>query len=324
MNKFLSTLSLSLLFAALSFSQNAIKTHELDEVYWLQRVESNGVKLSNKYEGISLAYHKKDKNWLLYGNISSDKIILLNRFSASFLFNPERFVSLEYKDGKIYCCSTVDKKAEIRCGVFSWLNEQIKFLEETSYDPNPEKLKTANELLKAGKVKEAINAYNSINYLESYADKEKIGIEILLEAHKQGKNLESLRKFKEAKGLIELALGYEGLQFLEKTKSSEDLNQKFGKGLHGLSSTKFLEIMYDYAQWMMDGRLYEDYINLSGRLIGWDGKNPQIFLWRGDAFYAKREKEKYKEAYQKYIDLMTAAKKDKEINPLVRQRATVR
>jgi hypothetical protein len=306
------------------FAQSAIKISELDDIYWLKNVQSNGVKLSNKYEGISLAFHTKEKSWLLYGNISSEKIILLNRFNASFYFNPQNFKTLEYKDGKIFCCSSVDQKAELRCGVFSWQNEQIKFLEETSIDPNPEMLKNANELLKNGKVKEAIEAFDKISYLGSYTNIEKLAIDVLMEAHKQGKILEISRKYKDAKSLIDLSLEMQGFSFLENNKNAEQLNQKFGKSLHGLSVSKFLEIMYDYADWTMNARLYDDYINFSGKLIGWEPKNPQIYLLRGDAFYGKRDKEKYKEAYQKYIDLMVAAKKEKDINPLAKQRAVVK
>src|ERR1700754_1837667 len=82
------------------YGQKEMKKTELSSDFFLVDVVSTGEKMFVvKYKGACIAYNKKSKEFLLYGDGDGTNIIFLERIlNAPLRFYPEKFVSCNYKE----------------------------------------------------------------------------------------------------------------------------------------------------------------------------------------------------------------------------------
>lgn len=275
---------------------------------------------SVKYSGFCIAWHKTQNSMILYGVTGPNQIIFLEKFEPKFRFNGNSFSKLEFSGGVVNLCSMVANKAEEVCGQFSWDGKRLQFVKETSFDPNILILNRAKLLKEQGKIKEAIGSYDSISYAESYFNPEQVGVELLQSALLQSKSFTEKNKFKDAAELYKKVIGFKGLKPLMDVKSENELLQKFGKKLFGMTSAQYLEIVMDYLNVLIKARLFDEFISTNGRFLCLFQDPSEISLLRGDAYYAKRDKPKYIESYNKYVSIMRERKKEKSIPDYVQTR----
>jgi hypothetical protein len=275
---------------------------------------------SVKYSGFCIAWHKTQNTFILYGVTGPNQIIFLEKFEPKFRFNGISFSRLEYNGGIVNFCSMVPNSAEEVCGQFSWDGKRLQFVKETSFDPNVKILNRAKLFKEEGKIKEAIRAYDSISFAETYYSPEQEGFSLLLSAFNQSKSLGEKNRFKDAAELYKKVMAFKGLKAVLDLKNESELLQKFGKKLHGMTFSQFLEILMDYLNVLIKARLYDDFISVNGRFIYFFQDPSEIYLLRGDAYYAKRDKANYIESYNKYVSLMKEHKKEKSIPDYVQSR----
>lgn len=307
-------------FCTKATAQSPMLRSELGSNFFLTHVEDGGNRLLSKYKGISLAYDKKKKELLMYGEIDETHIILLEKVAFSGSFNPDQFQRAVFSDGKISLCSQVSGKATVLCEIFAWQKESMKFEKEESTDLSQLQTIRADALLKGGKVAEALATYDSVQYADQYYDARKTGVALLLGARPVADELVARRKFKEAADLVRKVLAFKGWKFLAETKTEADLRTIFGKNLHGLTYNDFAKIVHDYCSWLNEARQYDAAIAEIGQYRRFFTDDPDYFLFLGDAWYGKKDKTKYGEAYQTYVDMMKARKKEKDIPYTVTQR----
>lgn len=275
---------------------------------------------SAKYSGFCIAWHKTQNSFILYGVTGPNQIIFLEKFDPKFRFNGNSFSKLEFSGGIVNLCSMVPNSAEEVCGQFSWDGKRMQFVKEISFDPNIKILNRAKIYKEEGKIKEAISAYDSISFAETYYSPEQEGFALLLSAFNQSKSLCEKNKFKDAAELYKKVLAFKGLKTVLDVRNESELLQKFGKKLHGTTSGQYLEILMDYLNVLMKARLFDEFIAVNGRFIYLYQDPSEIYLLRGDAYYAKRDKPKYIESYNKYVSIMKERKKEKSIPDYVQSR----
>ncbi len=188
-----------LFFTFYAYAQKSMKKSELGSDYLLMDVKAEGSKMfAVKYQGACIAYNKKSKEFYLYGDANGTDIIFLEKvISGTFRFYPDKFISSNYKDGKIFIASQITGKATVVTGVFNWNDEHAIFEKEEVYDLSELQVSRAKSLLKIGKTQEALATYDSVQFSDSYFDAKIVGIELLLASKKTIDDFISKRKFKE-------------------------------------------------------------------------------------------------------------------------------
>lgn len=303
-------------------AQNSLKKTELSKDYFLADVQSGNAKLfSAKYQGACIVYDKKNKAFYLYGDANGTDIIFLEKIAkVSLNFNPDKFVSCTYTNGKVYLSSQVTGKATVITGVFAWQNESLVWEKEESYDLSEVQVIRGNDLIRQKKIPEAIATFDSVQYAETYFVAQKVGIEILLASVDQVKDNTSRRRFKESVDLQEKVLNFKGLKWFSDLKSEADLKTTLGKSLYGLDYQALQWYIESYVQNLLESRLYDKTIEKANFYWKYFTNSAQLLLNIADAWYAKKDKIKASEFYEKYTSQMKALKKEKEIPYYVPQR----
>lgn len=303
-------------------AQREMKKSELSTDYFLVDVESGSAKMfAVKYKSACIAYHKKSKEFLLYGDGDGTMIIFLEKIpNVPLRFYPEKFVSCNYKDGKVYLSSQIPNKATVVTGVFNWQNEHLVWEKEETYDLSEQQVLRAATLLKDGNVLGALATYDSVQYSESYFDAQKVGIELLLASQKTIEDNFGKRKFKESADLIEKILAFKGMKWLVDLKGETELKTMLGKGLNGLTYAHLQGYVEAYTKNLLEAKLYDKAIEKVNTYWKYFTNSADLMLNYADAQYAKKDKLKASEFYVKYTNAMKQAKKEKDIPYYVPQR----
>jgi hypothetical protein len=304
------------------FGQKDMKKTELSADYFLVDVKSNGSSLfASKYQSACIAYHKKNKEFLLYGDVNGVDIIFLERVpKVPLRFYPDKFVSCEYKEGKIYLSSQVTGKATVVTGIFNWVDEHLVWEKEIEFDLSLAQVSRADLLLKNGKVSEALATYDSVQYAENYFDAQKIGIEILLASSPVIENLMTKNKFKDAVELTDRIFAFKGMKWLFDLKAESDLKNTLGKNLFGLNYTSLQLYFETYTANLVEAKLYDKAIEKVNGYWKYFTNSADLMLNLANAWYGKKDKNKASEWYEKYTSQMIQLKKEKNIPYYVPQR----
>lgn len=302
------------------FSQSPMKKNELSKDYTLIHLEDGGNKLLSKYNGVSLAFYEKKNELFMYGEIDNQTIIFLEKIPYTGNLYINQFISANYENGKISVCSRVYNKATINCSIFNWKNESMIYEKDEMSDLSLIQTNRAQELVKQGKINEALITYDSVMYSYQYYDSVKVGIELLIGGGKIAEELALKRKFKESVILIKNILNFKGLSFLNNLKNKAQLNEKFGKNLHGLTTTQFEKIILSHCQNLNDAKLFDEAIQQSIKFKNIFPDNSEFILQLANAYYGKKDKKNASENYMLYIENMKVKKKEKDIPYYVQQR----
>jgi hypothetical protein len=214
----------------------------------------------------------------------------------------------------------VPEKATVICNIFTWEKETMKFEKEESYDLSKLQTDRAGALLQAGKVKEALLTYDSVQFAPSYYDATQVGIGLLKGAGASANDLSARRRFKEAADIVKQVLAFKGLKFLQETKTEAELKTRFGKSLHGMTYSELEEILLAMCRNLLEGRLYDDAIAQIFAYRKFFPSNPDFLLYLGDSWYGKKDKQKASDTYQNYVQKMKELKREKDIPYTVPQR----
>jgi hypothetical protein len=303
-------------------AQKEMKKTELSSDFFLVDVVSGNSKMfAVKYKSACIAYNKKNKEFLLYGDGDGTTIIFLEKIqNVPLRFYPEKFVSCNYKDGKVYLSSQMTGKATIVTGVFNWNEEHLIWEKEETFDLSEQQVLRASALVRNGKVTEAIATYDSVQYAESYFEAQKVGIELLLASQKVMEDNFGKRKFKESTDLIDKILAFKGMKWLTDLKTEADLKTAMGKGINGLTYVALESYIEDYAKNLVEAKLYDKAIEKINTYWKYFTNSADLMLNYADAQYAKKDKTKASEFYVKYTSAMKQAKKEKDIPYYVPQR----
>lgn len=306
----------------LSFCQKDMKKSELSSDYFLVDINPNGFKLfATKYQSACIAYHKKNKEFLLYGDANGVDIIFLEKIpKAPLRFYPEKFIICEYRNGKVYLSSQIPSKATVVTGIFRWEEEHLVWEKEEEYDLSKVQVSRAESLVKSGKIIEALSTYDSVQYAEIYFDLQKVGIELLLGSTKNIDDLIAKRKFKEASDLSEKILAFQGMKWFTDLKTESDLKLILGKGLHGLNYSTLQLYLEVYTRNLVEAKLYDKAIEKGNTYWKYFANSADLMLNTANAWYGKKDKTKASELYIKYTGLMKQLKKEKDIPYYVPQR----
>lgn len=299
-----------------------MKKSELSSDYLLMDVNSNGAKMfSVKYQSACIAYGKKTKEFVLYGDADGTNIIFLERIpNVPLKFNPAKFVSCYFKDNKVYLSSQMDGKATVITGVFKWQEEHMVWEREESYDLSVLQVERARTLIKNGKVGEGLTTYDSVQFSESYYDAKQVGIELLLASRKTIEENTGKRKFKESADLSDKILTFKGWKWLTEVKNETDLKTAMGKGLFGLTYIDFQTYIEGYTHNLLEAKQYDKTIDKGNLYWKYFTKSANLLLNNADAYYAKKDKTEASKLYEKYTALMKELKKEKDIPYYVPQR----
>lgn len=310
-----------LLFPFMLSAQAAVNRHELPDHIFITSIETNGVKLFTKYKGAAIAYNKKNKKLLLYGEINDNDIIIIHEVQHDMPFNPEGFRSCTYSnDGKVTLCSMLDKRTEIVCGTFNWADESLIFEKYESTDESIGIMNRASLLLKQQKVEEALHTYDSLRFPESYINTEEIGSKLLKAMRPIANEQAKKKKFKEAIALLQSVLNYRGWKWTEEMSSEEDMKNHFGKNLFGLTLTEFHDILVEYLLDINEARMSDQAIKLCKTYKKWFPSSTGLLLQEADAYYLIKETEKAGELYTAYVAKMKELKKEKQIPDYIQMR----
>lgn len=304
------------------FGQKDMKKTELSTDYFLVDVNSNGASLfTSKYQSACIAYHKKNKEFLLYGDVNGMDIIFLERVpKVPLRFYPDKFISCEFKDGKIYLSSQITGKATVVTGIFNWIDEHLVWEKETEFDLSLAQVSRADLLLKNGKVSEALTTYDSVQYAENYFDVQKIGIEILLASQSVIENLGVKKKFKDAVDLTDRIFAFKGMKWLFDLKTETDLKNTLGKNLYELNYASLQVYFETYVANLVEAKLYDKAIDKANGYWKYFTNSADLMLNLANAWHGKKDKEKASEWYERYTRSMIQLKKEKEIPYYVPQR----
>lgn len=311
-----------ILLPGFAFSQMGMKKSELSSDYFLVDVNANGANMFVvKYKSACIAYHKKTKEFLLYGDANGTDIIFLEKIpNVPLRFYPDKFLSCNFKDGKVYLSSQMNGKATVVTGVFNWKDEHLVWEKEETFDLSEWQVKRANDLLKSGKINEAISTYDSVQYADNYYDAKQVGIELLLGSIKVVDELVGKRKFKEAIDLTDRALGFKGMAWMAALKTEADLKTTLGKGLHGLTYSGLQQYIEAYCHNLNEAKVYDRTIEKVNYYWKYFTNSAELLLNIADAYYGKKDKTKASEFYVKYVNQAKQLKKEKEIPYYVDQR----
>jgi len=299
-----------------------MKKTELGTDYLLMDINSNGANMfAVKYKGASVAYNKKSKEFYLYGDANGTDIIFLEKINAgAFRFYPDKFISANFKEGKVYVSSQLTGKATVVTGIFNWKDEHLIFEKEEIYDLSELQVSRAKTLLKNGNTLEALITYDSVQFSDSYFDAKIVGIELLLASKKTIDDLTSKRKFKEGADLAEKILAFKGFKWFTEIKTEAELKTAIGKNLHGLTYADFQAYFEGYTHHLLEAKLYDKTIEKGDKYWKYFTKSADLLLNSADAWYAKKDKNKASELYERYASLMKELKKEKDIPYYVPQR----
>lgn len=303
-------------------AQKEMKKNELSSDFFLADVESGSSKMfAVKYKSACIAYNKKNKEFLLYGDGDGTNIIFLEKIqNVPLRFYPERFVSCNYKDGKVYLASKIPNKATIVTGVFNWKDEHLVWEKEEIFDLSEQQVLRASALVKNGKVLEALATYDSVEYSESYFEAQKVGVELLMASEKIVDENFGKRKFKESVELTDKILAFKGMKWFTDLKAEADLKTALGKGLNGLTYAGLQKYIETYSKNLVEAKLYDKAIEKINAYWKYFTNSADLMLNYADAQYGKKDKVKASEFYVKYTSAMKQAKKEKDIPYYVPQR----
>jgi hypothetical protein len=303
-------------------AQRGMKKSELSSDFFLADVNNHGEKLfAVKFETACIAYNKKNKEFLLYGDANGTDILFLEKVpNVPLRFYPDKFVACDYKDGKVYLSSQMTGKATIVTGVFKWNEEHLIWEKEETFDLSELQISRAKELIKDGKVLQALATYDSVQYAETYFDAQTVGIELLLASKKNIEDYVSKRKFKESAELVEKILVFKGMKWLADLKSETELKTTMGKSLHGLTYADLQLYIESYTTSLLEAKLYDKTIEKVNTYWKYFTNSSVLLLDIADAWYAKKDKTKASEFYVKYTNQMKVLKKEKDIPYYVPQR----
>jgi len=303
-------------------AQKEMKKSELSSDFFLADVKCGSSKMFVvKYISACIAYNKKSKEFLLYGDGDGTKIIFLEKIqNVPLRFYPDKFVSCDYKDGKVYLASQMTNKATVITGIFNWKDEHLVWEKEEVFDLSEQQVLRASALVKNGKVYEALVTYDSIQYSESYFDAQKVGIELVIASQKVVEDNFGKRKFKESIDLIDKILVFKGMKWFTNQKAETELKTTMGKGLNGLTYAGLQTYIETYARNIVEAKLYDKAIEKINAYWKYFTNSADLMLNYADAQYAKKDKVKASEFYVKYTSTMKQSKKEKDIPYYVPQR----
>ena len=273
---------------------------------------------SAKYEGYLFAYDAGNNSLYWYGKLPQDMIILQAKWNpAPFAFEPKLFSRFSYENQKIYLCSRIPNKAEEKCGVFDWTNFKIEFENVISIDPNPDLIARADSLTQAGEVARAAELYAQISHFKSYADPALKANILFQKAFEKADVFAKQNRLKNALDILKPVMPFVHKELLEKAGSSENLDKMFAKKPGGMSADDLRNKLRIYMEWAIKARDVNFFMEQHSFYMLLSANDPEWYRLRGDAYFALRDREKYKDNYILYCNKMKTAKKEKDIPPYV-------
>lgn len=289
---------------------------------YLQFFEVKGSeKALPKYQGLWFALDKRSNAWLLYGQTGKEEVIFLERIKQPLTCSPDQFASLRMEGGRLDLCCTTPGKMEIRCATFLWEREHPVFQNEERYDPAKAMMRRAEQDLNAGALAMVALRLDSIVPAEAYYDRKAWGGRMIQKALEMASELEKRRKFEEAAALLIPALEFSFLSLLEEWKSPQKIAAALGKSWQGIDAEVLSASGAKVAVWFAEERKYEQAEFWANRWKPWFPNQPMTYYALAEVAYGKRQREVYPGLYQRYLDLMKAAGKEKEIDVVAAQRA---
>ncbi len=306
----------------MSYAQKGMKKTELSTDFFLVDINPNGARMFEvKYQSGCIAYNKKTKEFLLYGDANGTDIIYLEKINnVPLRFYPDKFTSCYFKENKVYLSSQMTGKATIVTGIFNWKDEHLIWEKEETFDLSVMQVLRAQALIKNGKVLEALATYDSVQYAESYFDAQKVGIELLLASRKVIEENGSKRKYKESADLVDKILAFKGMKWYAELKGEAELKTALGKNLHGLTYIDLQLYVETYTSNLVEAKLYDKAIDKANAHWKYFTNSADLLLNTANAWYAKKDKTKASELYERYASQMKQLKKEKDIPYYVPQR----
>jgi hypothetical protein len=303
-------------------AQKEMKKTELSSDFFLADVNSNGNKMFVvKYKSACIAYNKKNKEFLLYGDADGTNIIFLEKIpNVPLRFYPDKFTSCYFKEGKVYLSSQITGKATVVTGIFNWKDEHLIWEKEETFDLSELQVARAKGLLKNGNVLPALATYDSVQFSDAYYDAQTVGIELLISSNTSVEELMAKKKYKEAVEMMDRILAFKGMKWLPDTKTEADLKTLMGKNLHGLTYAALQGYMELYTKSLLEAKQFDKAIEKTNAYWKYFTGSAGLMLNYADAWYAKKDKVKASEFYVKYTALMKQTKKEKDIPYYVPQR----
>lgn len=306
----------------LLIAQNPLARTKLPAQFITYDVKGEKEIPSNKYKGYLFAYDATANQLIWYAKINEEMIILQLKFKSNlFAFQHKTFSRCEYKNDKIYLCSRVPNKAEEVCGVFSWNNFIISYEKEERFDPNPTLLKNADSLTTKGDFVKAAQIYKSMTHFSSYANPQIKAAELFHAAYNKAQTLATQNRFKNAIDILRPIMPTIDSMLFMSLGTATAYEQAFAKKMAGMSKEDCSQKMFNYMEWTLKNREYDYFLANHGIYMLLNPKDPEWFRLRGDAYFGKRDREKYKDNYLQYINKMKLLKKEKDVPAYVEPRS---
>jgi hypothetical protein len=196
-----------------------------------------------------------------------------------------------------------------------WKNKKAKFISSEMTDPSWEAIALAEKALSEGKIREAIDYYEQVQYPSSYMDENKVGLQILSKANEMGLKMAQTQQYKASIQYIQTALEYYTLfQFTEVT-DEKTLTTLFDDQYLPEYKDSFGLWMTNYGYFLYKAASIEESISFNSKLHQTYPALPGPYLQHADALYDLGKKIQAKPVYAKYISLMKSKGNEKLIPP---------
>lgn len=251
---------------------------------------------------------------------NNDGYRLVQSFPEEIMFNYAKAVDVRYIDGLVEISSEMPFRATVLIYRFEWTGEQLVLKEETSEDFSAELLAEGDSLLEAGKVSDAIDAYNGMMYPQAYMNSDETALKIIKKAHENALNFYKQKKYVDAASMMKNAFDYYGSAPFLDFQSPEGARDKLSDYEHIITADEFFNILADYGLFLLRAGMRELSIEINEYVIMLDESITGPYLQLGDAYYDANKKGKAKEYYGAYIRLMKNAGKENSIPERVHNR----
>lgn len=304
-----------------AWGQQAMLRTEMPDGYSLYSIPLASVPEGSKYSGFSLGVNNNSGEFIIYGDLKDNKIILIERIPYDYDFYPKGSPVVRTLQDTVYICSTVPNTATEICGVFLFNNETLTYQLWRKTDPSQAQTDRGLALIAAGKPAEALAALDSVQKPDSYYNAEETGAQLLEAAYVTCSTLLARKKYKEATELYSKILSFRGLKFIQDATDAGSIETKIGKGLNGLTYSELSSCMGDYCLASYKAKNTAETEQLVYKLKLRFPQVPEVKLIEANLLYDADDKAGARELYKEYIALMKAQKRSKEIDPLATGRS---
>ena len=304
-------LSLLLLFIGTLLSAQSIIIIPTEmEFVAVQEVPKKRLPKGVKY--VEFAYRYEPAILYFGYHVSEEKFQVIGQFTEDTWFNQAKSNATMHGDTIVLWSQYPFRASEVTY-TFVWKGKSIRRIATESRDPSEESITLAEEALKKGNIKEAIEHYYEVQYPSSYMNEDRVGMEILSKANEMGLISFKEKNYSKSVGYIQDALEYYTLSNYTNASTEFDIINAFENSYLSEYRDSFGLWMGNYGYFLYKADSLEKSIETNA----WLNKvYPQLsgpYLQRGDALYDLNRQKEAIPIYLQYIALMKEKGKEKSI-----------